>query len=170
MNILSKTLSWTGEAWKAVLPVYEKILRLPFITELAAGTLDKDIFMYYIRQDSLYLKDYARVMDIMAARISEPELSAMFGRFAKENIEVRPDTSVVDFIGEEELKAIEYTDKDGNKRTVYEVVADNANFCGSKAESGSGSAPIRNEPPASYSNADVGDFEEISMGDDDLPF
>ena len=33
---------------------------------------------------------------------------------AKGNIEVRPDTSVVDFIGEEELKAIEYTDKDGN--------------------------------------------------------
>ena len=33
---------------------------------------------------------------------------------SKENIEVRPDTSVVDFIGEEELKAIEYTDKDGN--------------------------------------------------------
>ena len=33
---------------------------------------------------------------------------------AKENIEVRPNTSVVDFIGEEELTAIEYTDKDGN--------------------------------------------------------
>ena len=33
---------------------------------------------------------------------------------AKENIEVRPDTSVVDFIGENELKAIEYTDKVGN--------------------------------------------------------
>ena len=33
---------------------------------------------------------------------------------AKDNIEVRPNTSVVDFIGEEELKAIEYTNKDGN--------------------------------------------------------
>ena len=33
---------------------------------------------------------------------------------AKKNIEVRPDTSVVDFIGDDELKAIEYTDKDGN--------------------------------------------------------
>lgn len=33
---------------------------------------------------------------------------------AKENIEVRPDTNVVDFIGDDELKAIEYTDKDGN--------------------------------------------------------
>ncbi len=32
----------------------------------------------------------------------------------KENIEVRPNTSVVDFIGEDELTAIEYTDKDGN--------------------------------------------------------
>ena len=33
---------------------------------------------------------------------------------AKENIEVRPDTSVTDFIGGNELTAIEYTDKDGN--------------------------------------------------------
>ena len=33
---------------------------------------------------------------------------------AKDNIEVRPNTSVVDFIGEEELSAIEYKDKDGN--------------------------------------------------------
>lgn len=33
---------------------------------------------------------------------------------SKENIEVRPNTSVIDFIGDTELKAIEYTDKDGN--------------------------------------------------------
>lgn len=33
---------------------------------------------------------------------------------AKENIEVRPNTNVVDFIGEEELTGIEYTDKDGS--------------------------------------------------------
>ncbi len=33
---------------------------------------------------------------------------------AKENVEVRPNTSVIDFIGENELEAIEYTDEDGN--------------------------------------------------------
>ncbi len=33
---------------------------------------------------------------------------------SKENIEVRPNTSVIDFIGENELTAIEYKDKDGN--------------------------------------------------------
>ena len=64
-----------------------------------------------------------------------------------------------------------YTDKDGNKRTTYDVVVDSADFCGSKAESG-GSAPMaRTESaPASFSNVDTGDFEEISMGDEDLPF
>ena len=33
---------------------------------------------------------------------------------SKENIEWRPNTSVIDFIGENELTAIEYKDKDGN--------------------------------------------------------
>lgn len=41
---------------------------------------------------------------------------------AKENIEVRPNTSVIDFIGENELTAIEYKDKDGNILT-HEIPA-----------------------------------------------
>lgn len=41
---------------------------------------------------------------------------------SKENIEVRPNTSVIDFIGEDELKAIEYKDKDGNILT-HEIPA-----------------------------------------------
>lgn len=41
---------------------------------------------------------------------------------AKENIEVRPNTSVMDFIGEDELKAIEYKDADGNIKT-HEIPA-----------------------------------------------
>ncbi len=41
---------------------------------------------------------------------------------AKENIEVRPNTSVIDFIGEDELKAIEYKDADGSIKT-HEIPA-----------------------------------------------
>lgn len=41
---------------------------------------------------------------------------------SKENIEVRPNTSVIDFIGEDELKAIEYKDADGNIKT-HEIPA-----------------------------------------------
>lgn len=57
---------------------------------------------------------------------------------AKENVEVRPNTSVVDFIGEDELTAIEYTDKDGSlcRQEIPAVfvaigqVPDNAAFAG----------------------------------------
>lgn len=41
---------------------------------------------------------------------------------AKENIEVRPNTSVTDFIGDKELTAIEYKDASGNIRT-HEIPA-----------------------------------------------
>ena len=64
-----------------------------------------------------------------------------------------------------------YEDSNGNKRTATEVIVDQASFCGSKAETGTGnySAPAAMPAAPSFSNASEGDFEEIS-GDDDLPF
>ncbi|MBQ8076978.1 MAG: single-stranded DNA-binding protein [Eubacterium sp.] len=66
-----------------------------------------------------------------------------------------------------------YTDKNGNNRKAVEVVANNVSFCGSKAETGSTSAPSQeqyNQPAPSYSSAESSDFEEIIDDDDDLPF
>ena len=61
-----------------------------------------------------------------------------------------------------------YEDRNGNKRTAFEVVANNVSFCGEKREGGS--APADNDvAPASFSNAGAEDFTEFS-GDDDLPF
>ena len=64
-----------------------------------------------------------------------------------------------------------YEDKNGNKRKAVEIVADNASFCGSKAESGSSgfSAPSAMPAAPSFATGSEGDFEEIA-GDDDLPF
>lgn len=66
-----------------------------------------------------------------------------------------------------------YEDKSGNKRKAVEIVADNVSFCGSKAESGTGSYTrdtgyAAAQPAPSYSTADEGDFKEIP--EDDLPF
>ncbi|HHW45834.1 MAG TPA: single-stranded DNA-binding protein [Clostridiales bacterium] len=58
-----------------------------------------------------------------------------------------------------------YTDKDGNKRTAFEVIVDRAHFVGPKHTADSQDV----EPPVSFSNADTGDFAEIT-DDDDLPF
>ena len=63
-----------------------------------------------------------------------------------------------------------YEDKNGNKRTAVEVLVDQASFCGSKAETGTGGYQAPAAAPApSFATGSDGDFEEIS-GDDDLPF
>lgn len=59
-----------------------------------------------------------------------------------------------------------YEDKNGNKRTAVEIVADNVSFCGSKSENGGNAA---NNTPA-FENASQGDFESIEDNDDSLPF
>ena len=69
------------------------------------------------------------------------------------------------------LRMNRFQDKDGNNRTSYEVVVDNAHFVEPK-NSGNGSfVPAEAAPaaPASFSNSDSGDFAEIAS-DDDLPF
>ncbi len=70
-----------------------------------------------------------------------------------------------------------YEDKNGNKRTAFEVVADNVSFCGSKAESGTGGAPAARAaapapaaPAVSYASGSTGDFETIDDDDELLPF
>ncbi len=67
-----------------------------------------------------------------------------------------------------------YEDKQGNKRTAVEIVADNVSFCGGKNETNSASpmpsaVSAPSAPAPSFSTADSGDFEMIE-GDDDLPF
>ena len=69
------------------------------------------------------------------------------------------------------LQSRSYTDKDGNKRTAYEVVADNVFFAESK---NGGTAPVA--PTVDYSDRvpqsapPADDFEVIPDNDDDLPF
>lgn len=73
-----------------------------------------------------------------------------------------------------------YEDRNGNKRTAVEIVADNVSFCGSKAETGAApsgyntvpqaAAPAAQEPQAqSFSTAGADDFTSVEM-DDELPF
>lgn len=67
-----------------------------------------------------------------------------------------------------------YEDKNGNKRTAVEIVADNVSFCASKSESGNGNYSREEgttpayQPAASFTTVDEGDFKDIP--EDDLPF
>lgn len=48
--------------WEEVAGVRDAIDALPFVSTLAAGTLDGDAFVRYLTQDALYLREYARVL------------------------------------------------------------------------------------------------------------
>lgn len=67
------------------------------------------------------------------------------------------------------LQSNNYEDRDGNKRTSYEVVADRISFCGSKAESGGSSYSPEQQAAPAFKTASASDFEEIA-DDEDLPF
>ena len=58
------------------------------------------------------------------------------------------------------LQTRNYEDKNGNKRTAYEIVADTVHLCGNKTSS---------SEPTFYA-AENQDYEQINDGDDDLPF
>ncbi len=79
------------------------------------------------------------------------------------------------------LQSRNYTDKNGNNRSVIEVVVDNASFCGSKAETGGArnqdNSQAKFDQPAhngdSFSVGDIENidgFEEIGTDDSELPF
>ncbi len=71
------------------------------------------------------------------------------------------------------LQVRNYEDKNGNKRTAYDVVADNVSFCGSKNESGNNTfgAPRQESAPAvSYQSADAGSFSVLPDDNSGFPF
>lgn len=67
-----------------------------------------------------------------------------------------------------EIQTRNYEDKNGNKRTAVEVVASGVSFCGSKSETGAGTAGGA-AAQAQTGNLNIG-FDEIEDDDDDLPF
>lgn len=84
MTIMMKNEKWSQTAWKAVEPIYDAILNLPFIKQLSDGTLDKNVFERYIRQDSLYINIYSKVLAHIASRLPETEMTEAFLGFALE--------------------------------------------------------------------------------------
>lgn len=70
------------------------------------------------------------------------------------------------------LQTRSWEDKNGNKRTVTEIVADEAMFVDSKSEAGDNNAPYTSSPSPSVAPAPMPaqpKFEALSS-EDDLPF
>lgn len=79
---------WSESAWQSASGAYEAITRLPFLQEMAQGTLPYEKFMYYISQDNLYIDVYARVLAHIASRLPLMSDTETFLSFAGDGVAV----------------------------------------------------------------------------------
>ena len=82
----SPSAPWSRRAWDAAFPVFERILAMPYLAELAAGTLPRAKFAFYIQQDALYLADYGAALSGIADLLDRPDEKALFRSFAEDAV------------------------------------------------------------------------------------
>jgi thiaminase/transcriptional activator TenA len=66
-------MSFSHDAWRQIEELYAAMLDMPFNRELAAGTLSRERFTFYLLQDSHYLSYFARALAVTAARAPDNE-------------------------------------------------------------------------------------------------
>lgn len=79
-------MQFTEQLWQDIGPVYDSILQHGFVKKLTAGSLPSPTFQYYIQQDALYLADFSRALNQLAARSAQPDDLLQFTRFAQNAI------------------------------------------------------------------------------------
>ena len=72
-----------GEWWRDIAAIRDAIDQLPFIRALADGSLDRERFLFYLSQDALYLREYARVLAAAARLAPTPEEQAFWADAAR---------------------------------------------------------------------------------------
>jgi thiaminase/transcriptional activator TenA len=69
---------FTNELWRSITSIYNEILAHPFLRGLTDGTLTEERFRFYVLQDAVYLRDYARALSLAGARSPEENALVMF--------------------------------------------------------------------------------------------
>ncbi|RZV06402.1 thiaminase /4-amino-5-aminomethyl-2-methylpyrimidine deaminase [Natrinema hispanicum] len=92
-------------------PIWEAILEHPMVSQLGEGTLDEAPFRYWVRQDYVYLIEYARVFAHGAAMAPDLERMGTFAELLDSTINTEMDLhrayAETFGISEAELEAIE---------------------------------------------------------------
>jgi thiaminase (transcriptional activator TenA) len=81
-------MTFTKELWAAMEPIYGAILAHPFVRGLTDGSLPRDSFRFYVVQDALYLREFARALSVAAARAPADDWIIMFNEHAANALRV----------------------------------------------------------------------------------
>jgi thiaminase/transcriptional activator TenA len=75
--------SFTSELWERITPIFEAILTHPFVRGLTDGSLSESAFRFYVIQDALYLREFARSLSVASAKAPRDAWCEMFAEHAK---------------------------------------------------------------------------------------
>src|SRR5690606_39445315 len=66
-----RTMLFSDRLFKTVEPVWNSYLEHPFVKGIGEGTLDKEKFIHYMKQDYVYLIEYSRVFAIGSTKAND---------------------------------------------------------------------------------------------------
>lgn len=69
---------FTERIWQRVEPIWSSYLDHPFVKGLADGTLSKEKFQHWLKQDYVYLIEYAKLMAIGSAKSRDLSMMSTF--------------------------------------------------------------------------------------------
>ncbi len=76
-------MSFSGELRQGADDVWEAMHAHPFVRGIGDGTLDPDRFRFYVRQDYLFLIDYARLLALGCARAPRLDVMTTFAELTQ---------------------------------------------------------------------------------------
>jgi len=82
---------FTDRLHRLAAPVWEAQHRHPFIRGIGDGTLDMERFSHWVRQDYLFLIEYARLLSLAAARAPDLEGMTRFAGLALDTLKMEMD-------------------------------------------------------------------------------
>ena len=81
-------MKFTELLWASIGDVYDRILKHPFIQGLIDGSLGEEAFRFYVIQDALYLRDFARGLALLGAKAPHDQWLMMFVEHSRDAIVV----------------------------------------------------------------------------------
>jgi thiaminase/transcriptional activator TenA len=79
---------FSDRLYRAAQEIWTKSHRHPFLTELREGTLDPERFIYYLKQDYVYLIDYAKMFAIGSMKARDLETMVKFAELLHSTLNV----------------------------------------------------------------------------------
>lgn len=79
---MATPLRFTDRLWSEIASLFDAILAHPFMIGLTSGQLERDRFLFYIVQDALYLREFARALSVAAAKATREDSIIMLNDHA----------------------------------------------------------------------------------------